>query len=80
MEVTVEASAAPEPVFTAGETVQTSFSVAGEEKLDYVLPTVDDADGDVKWVIEIDGDKGDALADFIDLDKFGKKHTLEFRP
>jgi len=70
----------PEPVFTAGETVQTSFSVVGEEKLDYVLPTVDDSDGATKWEIELRGDKGTQLADFIELDKFGKKHTLKFKP
>ena len=72
---------APEPVFTAGENVQTSFSVVGEDKLDYVLPTVDDADGDVKWEIELRADKGTRLAtDMIELHKFGKKHTLKFRP
>lgn len=80
MEVTVEARVVPEPVFIEGETVQTSFSVVGEEKLDYVLPDVDDSNGEVEWVIDIAGDKGDALADFIELHKFGRKHTLKFRP
>ncbi len=64
---------------TEGE-IPSSFSVQGDTKEEYVLPKVDDDDGRIPYTIELRGDNGTQLAEWITLHKVGSKHTLKFKP
>jgi hypothetical protein len=60
--------------------LQSKFSVEGLKKLEYDLPRLDTDDGRIQYKIELRGDKGNALPDWITMHKFGKKYSLKFKP